>query len=147
MFEMCLKGLDYGYMYIYRSQFEAEPGLEMTDMFHSNSEGLKIVIDNCKISGIFGGSYFHLINVIRQMHVLQSKAPYGFIEVIIGDWILTNDNGFTFIKLVVENSSISYWAMMVYGSKSVGFLTMENTAISESVYSEVEGGFRFFALQ
>ena len=41
-------------MYFYRSQFEAEPGLEMTDMFHNNSEGLKIVIDNCEIGG------FHL---------------------------------------------------------------------------------------
>ena len=74
------------------------------------------------------------------MHVLQSKASDGIIDVIIGDRILTNDNGFTFIKLVVENSSIRYWAMRVYGSKSVGILTMENTAISGLVYSKVKGG-------
>ena len=124
-------------MYFYRSQFEAEPGLEMTDMFHSNSEGLKIVIDNCDIDSRF---YFYLINVIRQMHVLQSKASDGFIVVIIGDRILTNDSGFTFIKFVVENSRISIWHMIVNGSKSVGFLKMENTAISGWVYSRAEGG-------
>ena len=46
------------------------------------------------------------------MHVLQSKAYYT-IYVIIGDRILTNDNGFTFIKFVVENSSIDYLDMRV----------------------------------
>ena len=125
------------YAYFYRSQFEAEPVLEMIKLFHNNSEGLKIVIDNCKINGSF---YFHLINVIRQMHILQSRAPDGVIKVIIGNPTLTNDKGFTFVKLLVENSSIRYWAMSVYGSKSVGFLKMENTAISGWVYSEVEGG-------
>ena len=40
-----------GYMSFFRSQFEAEPGLEMTDMFHNNNEELKSVIDNCEILG------------------------------------------------------------------------------------------------
>ena len=124
-------------MYFYRSQFEAEPDLEMTDMIHNNSEELKIVIENCEIDSRFD---FLLMNVIRQMHVLQSKTSYGRIDVIIGNRILTNDNGFTFIKLIVENSSIDNWAMRVYGSKSVGFLKMENTAIRGWVSSEVELG-------
>ena len=125
-------------MYFYRSQFEAEPGFEMIKQFHSNSEGLKIVIDNCEIYD--GWYYFHLIIVIRQMHVLQSKASYGLIAVRIGNQILTNGNGFTFVKLLVENSSIDYWQMIVYGSKSVGFLKLKNTAIKASVHSLEAGG-------
>ena len=121
-----------GYMYFYRSQIEVEPSLEMIDIFHNNRKGLKIVIDNCEIARECVISF---IDVIRRMHVIQSKASDRF-HAFIGNRTLTNCNSHIFIKLIVENSSIHHFVMNVFGYKSIGFLKMENTVIGGWVWTE-----------
>ena len=130
--------LRYGTMYFYRSHFEVEPSLELVKEFHSNGTGLKIVIDHCEIDSDNSGFIF--INVMTQVHVIRSKDRYR-LYAEIGNQTLTNFTGFTFIKLIVENSSIDNFDMSVFGYKSIGFLKIENTVIDGSVSSRAVGFF------